>query len=227
MKTLMKTWTAARRPILLCLLLGVPGCFGLNRGAPAPRHYVLGTDGPAEGAVVEPRTAGDAVVGLRPPRLAEYLSSPLIVVRQGTHRIGFSEFHRWGEDLARGVNRNLARRLSARLPGHRVEAAPWPPAAQPEYMIQVHLLRFEGVAPPEPLAAAGEAHLLATWEILGTSGDGGVVGSGSTEVRSGGWTVGDFDALVGLLDAGLDTLAEELAFELERVVVSARAPAPP
>lgn len=226
MKTVTNVWTTTARPTLLFLLLSLSGCVGLNRGAPAPRHYVLGGEGPGTGAEAASPAAEGTVIGLRPPRLAEYLTSPLIVVREGPHRIGFSEFHRWGEDLARGFNRTLVRRMAAQAPALRVASAPWSPTAQPEYVIQVHLLRFEGVTAAAPLAPAGEAHLLATWEIL-RPGDEAVLGSGTTEMRSRGWTVGDFDGLVSLLDAGLDTLAEDLALGLERVVASAEAPGLP
>lgn len=217
MKITMKAATPAVLPILLCLLLALSGCFSLSRGARVQRHYVLGAGDQTEAAVLEGRSVAEAaVIGLRVPRLAEYLASPFIIVRRGTHRIEFSELDRWGEDLPRGVSRTLARRMAARLPAQRVESAPWPPGVQPDYVISLHLLRFEGVAPEDPLASAGEVHLLASWEILG--GDGDVRGSGTTEVRSGGWTVGDFDGLVSLLDAGLDTLAEDLALRLERVL---------
>lgn len=221
MNTTMNAATRAVRPLLLCLLLTLSGCFSLAREARVQHHYVLGASGQTEGTVREGRSVAEsAVIALRPPRLAEYLASPYIVVRRGTHRIEISELDRWGEDLARGVSRTLAQRMAARLPAHRVESAPWPPGARPEYVIRLHLLRFEGVAPDDPLASAGEAHLLATWEILGSS-DGAVLGSGTTEVRSGGWTIGDFDELVSLLDAGLDTLAEDLVLQLERVLASA------
>lgn len=224
MKTATSAATTAVRPILLLLLLTLSGCFSLSRSPRVQQHYVLGAGRETEGAALEDRTTAEAVViGLRQPRLAEYLASPFMVVRRGTHRVEFSEVDRWGEDLARGISRTLARRMAARLPDHRVESAPWPPGARPEYVIQLSILRFEGVAPDDSLAATGEAHLLATWEILGSS-DGAILGSGTTEVWSRSWTVGDFDELVNLLDAGVDTLAEELVLRLERLFASAGAP---
>lgn len=222
----MKMTTKSVPPTLACLLVLLSGCAGLGRGAPAPQHYVLGEGGRAERAAVEPSAVDVTVIGLRPPRLAEYLANPFIVVRHGTHRIGFSEFDRWGEDLARGISRTLTGDMAARSPAYRVESAPWPPGMRPEYLVQVHLLRFEGVAPEDPLASTGEAHLLATWEIL-RSGDAAVLTRGTTEVRSNGWTVGDFDGLVGLLDAALETLAEDLMVGLERVEKSTGAPDAP
>jgi uncharacterized protein len=225
MTTSMNPAPKAFRPILICLLLALSGCFSLSRGAPVQQHYVLGAGGEVEGPALAGPSADAATVGLRPVQLAEYLAGPFIVVRRGTHRVGFSELDRWGEDLARGINRTLTAHIVSRSPAHRVESAPWSPGAQPEYLIQVHLLRFEGVAPDDPLSPAGEAHLLATWEILRSRGS-TVLARGTTEVRSSEWTVGDFDELVGLLDAGLATLAEDLVLELERVLSSTDGPGP-
>lgn len=227
MKPEMSPATNALRPLLLFLLLTLSGCFSLSREASVQQHYVLGTGGQAQPPPLAQQPAAEStVIGLRPPRLAEYLASPFIVVRTGTHRVGFSELHRWGEDLARGINRTLAAHIVDRVPVHRVESAPWPPGAPPEYLIQVHVLRFEGVRPEDPLAPEGQAHLRATWEIL-RSRDGSVLGSGTTEVRSTQWRVGDFDALVGLLDAGLAILADDLVLEMERVLASADGPGSP
>ena len=79
MTTATRAAARAARPVLLLLLLSLAGCFGLNRGAPAPRHYVLGADGAGD-ATARPVAGGaePGTIGLRPLRLAEYLASPLI-----------------------------------------------------------------------------------------------------------------------------------------------------
>lgn len=204
-------WPRTTRFLLLCTLLAVGGCFSLARAPSTPRHYVLGGGADAAASTAAPART---TIGLRPPRLAEYLATPFIVVRRGTHQVGFSDFDRWGEGLIEGIGRTVARRMAAQAPSLRVETTPWPTTAQPEYVIEMDVLRFEGVAPTDALAVEGEAHLLATWEITRRR-DGSLVASGATEVREPGWTVGDFDGLVALLDAALDTLGAELVRELE------------
>lgn len=210
----MTHWPRTTRFLLLCTLLALGGCFSLARAPSSPRHYVLG--GGAAGAasaavaVAPSRTS----IGLRPPRLAEYLATPFIVVRHDVHQVGLSEFDRWGEDVVHGIGRTVARSMTARAPSLRVETTPWSTTAQPEYLIEMDFLRFEGVAPTDPLAVGGEAHVLATWEIT-RRGDGSLLASGTTEVREPGWTVGDFHGLVGLLDAALETLAADLVLGLE------------
>jgi len=227
------TGTRMIRLLLFATLLPLAGCFSLSRNAPPPLHYVLGpagTPGQASpGADPQDAAPGASFVGVRPARLADYLASPFIVVRRGAHQVEFSEYHRWGEDLGRAINRSVALRLAAGPPPRRVEAAPWPAGTSPDRVIQLHVLRFEGVvgatstgAPepggrtPIPEGALGEAHLLATWEVLRPM-DGAVLARGTTEVREGGWAVGDFDGLVRFLDRALDILADDLVRGLERV----------
>jgi uncharacterized lipoprotein YmbA len=203
--------------LLFTILLSPAGCFSLSHSAPPQQHFVLGASGPPEPSPLPTdRPVADSsghLIGLRPPRLADYLATPFIVVRHGSHQVEFSEYHRWGEDLARAINRTVAVRLGALVSPHRVETAPWPGGTSPVLVIQLQILRFEGVAKERSGSGEGEAHLLATWEILRPL-DGAVLGRGTTEVREGGWSVGDFDGLVRLLDTGLAALAEDLARSL-------------
>jgi uncharacterized protein len=211
--------TSAKRVILSILvsgLLAVTGCFSLARTEPVQRKYVLGGDLTTEAG---PRSAAVAgvTIGVRRPRLASYLDSPLLVVRHGPHQVRYSEYHRWGEQLGDGVNRALAGYLSAGSPFRAVDVAPWPPREEYDYLIQLHVERFEGLAPEEPSVAAGEVHMLATWEIV-RQRDGTVLARGATEHRERGWVVGDYAGMVRSLDAGLNILSGELAAGLAALV---------
>jgi uncharacterized protein len=221
--------------ILVSAILLLSGCFSLSRDAPPQQHYVLG------GGVSDPRDtpelvlgdeeAASTLVGLRPPRMADYLANPFLVVRYGTHRVEFSEFHRWGEELGRGINGTLALLLSEEAPGFRAVAAPWPTGAMPEYLVQLQVLRFEGVVPEdagapgsgdrsaergESVPGSGSSHLRASWEIIRPR-DGATVARGTTDVLEPGWTPGDHGGLVRRLDTALATLAGDLAEALARV----------
>jgi uncharacterized protein len=202
----------------LSLLLALTGCLGLSYGAPPQQHFILdaGTvESEARAAGMEPLprplTAASApfTVGLRPIRMSAYLATPHIVVRQGEHQIEFSEAHRWGEALGQGIQQVLAAEFRHRAPAQRLVLAPWPMGEPPLYLIQLHLLRFEGVRPEDPLAPLGSAHLQVTWEIL-IAQTGTLALSGTTEVANPEWRVGDFAGLVGLLRTSLATLAQDL-----------------
>lgn len=213
--------TALNRPVLgwRCAWIGVllsvillPGCFGLSRGAPEQQYFILGAAAGVPRA--ESQDTDPLVVGVRLPQLADYLASPFVVMRRGANRIEFSSQDRWGEDLALGISRRLVGEMALLAPASRFDPVPWPPSTQMDRILQLQILRFEGVAPAGEGAATGEAHLLASWEILNPVGN-AVLARGSTEIRTPGWRQGDFAGLVALLDAGIGELAKEIVEGME------------
>src|SRR5690606_6137594 len=94
-----------------------------------------------------------------------------------------------------------------------VRVAPWPSRSRYEYLIQLHVTRFEGVVPDEGAATEGIAHVRATWEIIRPE-DERVMARGNAEHREEDWTVGDYAGLVALLDQGLAVVAREVALAL-------------
>jgi uncharacterized protein len=200
--------------VITVSLLG--GCFSLSRTEPPMRHYVLGGSIPTA-TTAPPAALTGVTVGIRRARIAGYLGSPYIAVRHGAHQVTYSEFHRWGEPLDGGLNRTVAGYLDIRPEIGGVDVAPWPGQASYDYLLQLHLERFEGRAPAEEptgqSVGEGEVHVLVTWEILRQQG-GGILARGVTEYREPGWTVGDYASLVRALDAGVGALAGDVAASL-------------
>jgi uncharacterized lipoprotein YmbA len=203
------------------LILGVlTGCFSLGRTSPALERYVIGGAHPTD--TVAPVAALDGVaVGVRRLDLADYLGAPSIVVRRGAHEVLKSDFHRWGEDPADGINRAFARHLAGRASFRTVDVAPWPVRSSYDYLIQLHVTRFEGRVPagssPAGRAKEGAAHVRASWEIVRWQ-DGAVLVRGVTDHREEGWRLGDYAALVALLDEGLAVVSRDVAVALEALV---------
>jgi uncharacterized protein len=196
-------------------LAAIAGC-SLSRSEPPQRHYVLGGELLRESAPQAPALAGLAI-GVRRLRLAAYLDPRFLAVREGANRISYAEFHRWGEPLAVGINRSVAGHLAARGDFRAVDVAPWAPREPYDYVIQLHVERFEGVAAAAAASAGGETHMLATWEIVRPR-DGTVLARGATEHRERGWATGDYAEMVRALDAGLDLLSRDLAASLVGLV---------
>lgn len=201
--------------VLILVLL--PGCFSLGRTSPTLEQYVIGGGGTTQ--LAAPIAALDGVsVGIRRLDLADYLASPAIVVRRGGHEVLTSDFHRWGEDPADGINRAVARHLTGAASFRAVDVAPWPVRTPHDFLIQLHVTRFEGVVPAEwsmtagttTESAIGAAHVRASWEIIRQT-DETVLARGDTEHVEEGWTVGDYAALVALLDAGLAVVTRDVA----------------
>lgn len=192
-------------------LIGLPGCVSLGRTEPPQEHYVLGARAvPPD--VAPPGSVSDLAIGVRRLKVASYLASSFMVVRRGANQVDFAEFQRWGEPLEAGINRVVAGALVAH--GFRdVAVAPWPAQARYDYVIQLDVVRFEGLATEGPDSVEGGVHLLATWEISRPL-DGSVLARGTTDYQRQGWSVGDYPGLVTLLDAGLGVLAGDLATAL-------------
>jgi uncharacterized lipoprotein YmbA len=199
---------------LIAALLVVAGCFKLARVTPPLEQYVLGST--SSSATTTPvRDSVALTIGLRRLDLAPYLATPAIVVRRGA-LIETSEFQRWSEDPAAGISRAVARYLVVERRISAVDVAPWSVRTDHDYLVQLHVKRMEGVAPADTTAKAGDVHLMATWEIIRPA-DGALIARGETDHRETGWRVGDYAALVTLLDKGLSGLARDLATCLARI----------
>jgi uncharacterized lipoprotein YmbA len=212
----MRYTTRSAGLIVSFVLCTLAGCFSLSRDTPPLEQYVLGGATVTEGAASSQDLAG-LTIGVRRLDLAPYLATLAIVVRRGPHQIVLSEYHRWSEDPGAGITRAVAGYLAASEPIRAVDVAPWPLRSQYDYLIQLHVSRFEGLAPEEASATEGEVHMLATWEIL-RQRDEAVLARGATDYRERGWRVGDYRGLVTLLDRGLNALARELVTCLASVV---------
>jgi uncharacterized lipoprotein YmbA len=195
-------------------LLAVTGCVSLGRDAPPLEQYVLGS-GPSPAAAAAPQNDAGLTIGVRRIDLASYLATPSIVVRRGANQIIVSDFHRWAEDVGEGINRVVAQRLAAAPAVRAVAIAPWPVRAQHDYLVQLHVTRFEGMA-ADSLATEGSARVTASWDIIRPV-DGGVVARGVTDHQRSGWRANDYAALVVMLEAGLVEMAGDVLDCLVRV----------
>ncbi len=209
------TQTTYRSLAIVLTAFLATGCFKLARTAPSVELYVLG--GVTEAPVVESATRDTTglSIGLRRLDLAPYLATLAIVVRRADNEIVTTGFHRWAEGPSVGLNRAVSGYLVA--PGIRlVDVAPWTVRSPHDYLVQLHVLRFEGVAPAGTAAKTGEAHLLARWEIIRARDD-SLVARGVTDHRAPDWVVGDYAGLVTRLDKGLVVLARDVVTALTRL----------
>jgi len=86
--------------------------------------------------VLEPLAAGgttaaplaatpEAVVGVLSVEVPGWIDRPQVTSRVAGSQVATDEFSRWGEPIAKGVQRVVAENLAALLPGRRIVAAPW------------------------------------------------------------------------------------------------------
>lgn len=163
----------------LLALGSLTGCLG---SAPGTRLYQLEpiADRPTVASMAKPVT-----LVVREVRLPQYLDRPQIVTRDVGHRLQFAEFDQWAGDLREDLTRILVENLGRLLASERVFAAPLNVAVQPDYRLEVEILRFER-------EAGGRVQLTARW-WLGRGSDGGLLatreasfsGTSATDAYSG------------------------------------------
>ncbi len=217
---IMRTSIHTARVVLPVAALLLGGCFKLARESPPLRQYVLSVAAPPgttadapTGSATSPRAPASLTVGLRRVDLAAYLSVPYIIMRRGTSELLTSEFHRWGEDVGDGINRVVAANLAGSPLLRAVEVAPWPLASRHNFLVQLHVTRFEGVA--DSAATEGRVQVTAGWEIIRPF-DGKVLLRGRTDDRRESWRVGNYTGLVRGLDAALQRMARDIGTCLAR-----------
>ncbi len=199
--------------MLAACALVMTGCFKLARTSPPVERYVVG------GAMLTrmDTTSSDTTalsIGLRRLDLAPYLATLAIVVRRADNQIVTTGFHRWAEGPSTGLNRAVSGYI-ANAPGIRsVDMAPWPVRAEHDYLVQLHVTRFEGEEPER--GGPAEAHVLATWEIVRPD-DGTILARGVTDYRARDWAIDDYRGLVSRLDLGLVTVSRDIVACLRKL----------
>lgn len=219
LQSVMKCAKASALVIACGCVFTLTGCFRLSRNTPPTQFFVLSggasasTPSGAAPSTTSAQAGGSVTLGLRRLDLAAYLATPAIVVRKSAHQIHVSEFHRWGEELGQGINRTLASQLSNAPPVKAVSVAPWQPSSQHDFLVQLHVYRFEGVA--DSAATTGGIHVHAAWDIIQPRG-GTVLVRGNTDYREGNWTAGDYEGLVSQLNAAISRVAQDIRGCLSR-----------
>lgn len=206
--------------IVASLALAAGGCFKLARTSPPVERYVLGGAQLAR-ADSTPGTVNGLALGLRRLDLAPYLSTLAIIVRRADNEIVTTGFHRWAESPNAGLNRAVSGYLALAQGIRSVDVAPWPVRSEHDYIVQLHVLRFEGVTTATG-AGEGFAQFLARWEIIHPS-DGSLAARGATDFRASDWMIDDYAGLVTRLDRGLVVLAQDLVACLGRLGPAAAA----
>jgi hypothetical protein len=143
-------------PVILAIaVLFLSGC-----RSQSPRFYTLSPI--QEDQVISKRTspARNAVIGIGPVRLADYLDQSLLVTRTGGNQAVKAEFDRWAGSLKDNFMNVLADNLGVLLPTERIYLFPWRVSVPIDYQVVVDIVRCDG-------RLGDAAWLEARWSILG------------------------------------------------------------
>jgi uncharacterized lipoprotein YmbA len=144
----------------LPVILAIAAIFLGGCRSQSPRFYTLSAI--QEDQVVSKRKslAQNAVIGIGPVKLADYLDQSMLVTRTGGNQAVKAEFDRWAGSLKDNFINVLADNIGVLLPTERIYLFPWRVSVPIDYQVVVDIVRCDG--------RLGDAAWLETrWSILG------------------------------------------------------------
>lgn len=130
-------------PILaVILIVGVMILSGCGR-SPNPRFYTLSAL-PEQFGSTRASQAHNAVVGIGPIKIADYLDQSQIVTRTSDNQLVKDEFNRWGGPFRNNFTNVLADNIGYLLPTQQIHLFPWRQAVAIDYQVTVDVVRCDG-----------------------------------------------------------------------------------
>ncbi len=185
------------------VIILVAGC--LSR-SPSPNFYALT---PVQEPMISMKSSPvqNAVIGIGPVKLADYLDESQIVTRTGENQLTKAEFHRWVGPFKNNFVNVLADDLGFLLATDRIYLYPWRVSVPIDYQIVLDIVRCDG--------RLGDAVLLeARWSIL-KGPDKKLVKTMRSDIREP-VTGADYAALVAAESRAVAKLSQEIAAAIQR-----------
>ena len=182
--------------ILAIAAISLGGC-----RSQSPRFYALSPM--QEDQVIPQRNspARNAVVGIGPVKLADYLDQSMIVTRTGDNQAVKAEFDRWVGSLKDNIINVLSDNIGFLLPTERIYLYPWRVSVPIDYQVLLDIVRCDG--------RLGDAVWLEVrWSIIG--------GPGKTLLKTNRSSIrepvngADYAALVAAQSRALAKLSQEI-----------------
>jgi uncharacterized lipoprotein YmbA len=141
--------------VLIIVVLLSSGCLGRS---PNPQFYALT---PLQDQLVSRRSSPvhNAVIGIGPVKLAEYLDESLIVTRTTDNQLEKAQFNRWVGSFKDNFINVLADNIGVLLSTDRIYLYPWRLSVPIDYQVVVDVVRCDG-------RLGDAAWLVARWSIL-------------------------------------------------------------
>ena len=105
-----------------------------------------------------PESTHQAVIGLGPIRIPDYLNRPQMVMAISENQYQLSEEHRWAERLDQNISLALTKFLPSQLGANRIVRYPWAQRQVVDYQVSIDIIEFH-------IDALGQSRLTALWLI--------------------------------------------------------------
>jgi uncharacterized protein len=144
----------------LPVILAIAAIFLGGCRSQSPRFYALSSI-PADQVTSKRQSpAQNAVIGIGPVKLADYLDQSMLVSRTSDNQAVKAEFDRWVGSLKDNFINVLADNISFLLPTERIYLYPWRTSVPIDYQVVLDVIRCDG-------RLGDAAWLEARWSLLG------------------------------------------------------------
>ena len=126
--------------LFIIVAISLSGCLGRS---PSPTFYALT---PVQDQYVYRRSSPvkNAVIGIGPVKMAEYLDDSLIVTRTSDNELAKAQFNRWVGSFKDNFKNVLADDLGSLLSTERIYLYPWRSSVPIDYQVAVDVVRCDG-----------------------------------------------------------------------------------
>jgi uncharacterized protein len=118
--------------------------FGGCVRSPSPRFYALSSIQEGQDLSSRRSPAKDAVIGIGPVKLADYLDQSQIVTRTSGNEVAKAEFDRWAGPFQDNFINVLADDIGFLLSTERIYLYPWRNSVPIDYQVTVEVVRCDG-----------------------------------------------------------------------------------
>ena len=150
------TLVARFLPVILALVaIFSVGC----TRSQTPRFYTLTSMQPDQVTSKRESPAHNAVIGIGPVTIADYLDQSDLVTRTGDNQLLKGEYDRWAGSFKDDFVNVLAENIGFMVPTERIYLYPWRGSVPIGYQVALEVIRCDG--------RLGEAaHLVARWRVF-------------------------------------------------------------
>jgi len=167
-----------------------------------PRFYTLSPMPPDEVTSKPQSPARNAVVGIGPVTLADYLDQPDMLTRTGDNQLKKAEYDRWAGSLKDDFINVLADNIGLLVPTQRIYLYPWRGSVPIGYQVAVEVVRCDG-------RLGDAAELVARWSVF-KGPEKKLLKMNRSSIREP-VTGGDYAALVAAQSRAVAKLSQEIA----------------
>ena len=177
-------------------------CGGCMVRSQTPRFYTLTPMQPGEVISKSASPAQNAVIGIGPVKMADYLDQTDLVTRTSDNQLVKAEYDRWAGSFKNDFINILAENIGFQVPTERVYLYPWRGSVPIGYQVAMEVIRCDG-------RLGDAAWLVARWSVF-ASPEKKLIKMHRSSIREP-VTGADYAALVAAQSRAVAKLSREIA----------------